>query len=191
MYQTLTVGDSYSFTTTVDDYPATDGWTLTHILRPRSSGTAIEIEATADGADYLTTITTTESADWDAGEYSVIAQVSMTGERHTLDAVALADGRLVSNLITILADPTEGDAVDTRSHARKALDAIQAVILGKAPQAILEYTIKDRGAKSWTPEQLLEFERVYLARVLNEEAAARRAAGLPDGRTSYLRFVRP
>lgn len=191
MYQRLIVGDSYEFTTVVPDYPASDGWTLAHVLRARVSGDAITITAVASGDDYLTTVLAATSAGWDAGDYTVTAQVSNVGlERHTLDAVALSDGRLASNLITILANPSEGEAFDDRSHARKTLDALNAMIEGRATKAQQRYTIKDRELWLIEPEQLIKFRQYYAALVLNEEAAARRAAGLPDGRTSYVRFNR-
>lgn len=192
MYQRLIVGDSYEFTTVVPDYPASDGWTLAHVLRARSgSNDAITMTAVASGDDYLTTVLAATSGGWDAGDYTVTAQVSNVGlERHTLDAVALSDGRLRSNLITLLANPSEGEAFDDRTHARIVLDAIEAVIEGRATKDQEEYTIKDRSLKRTPLADLVEFERIYRARVLAEEAAARRAAGLPDGRTSYVSLRR-
>lgn len=191
MYPRLIVGDSYEFGTVVPNYPATDGWTLSHLLRPRSSGDLITIAAVADGADYLTTITTTTSAGWDAGEYTVTAQVAKVGARHTLDAVALSAGRLTSTLVTILADPTEGDAYDDRSHARRTLDAINAMIEGRASKAQKSHTIRDRTVEYLAPEELIKWRTYYAGLVASEEAARRRAAGLPDPRRRYVRFGRP
>jgi hypothetical protein len=188
MYPRLIVGDSYSFTTTVDDYPATDGWTLTHLLRPRTSGDAITLTAVASGADYLTTVTAAVSAGWEAGDYTVTASVANVGlERHTLDAVALAEGRLTSNLITILANPAEGEAFDDRSHARIMLDRINELLESK-PLDIREYTIKDRGREYEGVEALLKLRDYYAVKVGREE---RIAAGLSANRTSYVRFNRP
>ena len=180
MFAKLIVGDSYSFSTTVADYPASAGWTLVHLLRPASgSADPITLTAAADGDDYLTTITPTASAAWEAGE------------RKTLNAVTLSRGRLTSNRITILANPTEGEPIDDRSHARKALDAIEAVIEKRATMSQKSYSIRDRSCESLAPSELIAFRRYYAGLVANEEAAARRAAGLPDPRRRYVRFGRP
>lgn len=192
MYPRLIIGDSYSFTTTVADYPATDGWTLSHVLRPASgSNDAITLTATADGEDYLTTVSTTTSGGWEPGDYTVIAQVAKVGERHTLDAVALSGGRLTSNRITVLANPAEGEAFDDRSHARKTLDALNAMIEGRASMEQKSFTIRERAVELLSPDELIKWRTYYAGLVAAEEAQARVAAGLPDPRRKYVRFARP
>jgi len=192
MYPRLIIGDSYEFRTTVADYPASDGWALSHVLRPASgSADPITLTAVADGDDYLTSVSTTTSAGWEAGDFTVVAMVTKAGERHTLDAVALSGGRLTSNRITILANPTDGEAFDDRSHARKTLDALNAMIEGRASMEQRGFTIRDRTVDLLSPDELIRWRGYYAGIVANEDAAARRRAGLPDPRRKYVRFMRP
>lgn len=191
MYPQLIIGDSYSFTTSVPDYPATDGWTLAHLLRPRSSGDLITLTAAASGDDYVTTVTAATSGGWDAGEYSVVAQVSnVGGERHTLDAVALSNGRLTSNLVTILANPSEGDAIDSRSYARRMLDTLRTTYEESAAQAQERFTIYDREVWLRKLEEIQKQIEYWQGIVNSEEAGARIASGLPDPCRKYVRFRR-
>lgn len=185
MLQTIIAGDTLTFTTTIADYPASEGWTLTHVLRPLSSGDAIQFAATASGDDYVTTVAATTTNGWEAGEYSLVAHVSKAGERYTLDAVALADGSLTNNIITVRANPADGDPYDSRSHARKTLDALEAMIEGRASQAQQRYTIRDREVLMLGPEELIKWRSYYRAEVAREEAA-----GSGRSRNSYLRFAR-
>jgi hypothetical protein len=193
MLQTIIAGDTLTFPNSVPDYPASDGWTLAHILRPLSgSADPITLSAVADGDDYETTIAATVTSGYEAGQFSVIAQVSnVGGERYTLDAVAISGGRLAHNIVTIRANPAEGEAYDSRSFARRALAAIEATMEGTASEAAKRFTIRDREVWKYDTEELIALRNYYRAEVLAEEAAARRAAGLSDGRTSYLRFNRP
>lgn len=192
MLQTIIAGDTLTFTNSVADYPASDGWTLVHVLRPLSgTNDARTLTAVADGDDYETTIAAATTGTWDAGDYSVIAQVSnVGGERYTLDAVAISAGRLKHNIVTILANPTEGDTYDSRSFARRALAAIEATMEGTASDAVKRFTIRDREIWKYEAEELIRLRDYYAGLVAAEDAAARRSAGLPDSRMTYVRLNR-
>jgi hypothetical protein len=177
----ITAGDTLDFLSTVDDYPATDGWTLTHQLIPRVSGDRQSFDAIAEGSDYRSTVAATTTADWTAGAYSWVAYVTLAGVRHTVQ----------SGMLTIVADPAEADAgYDPRTHARKALDALEAMIEGKATKDQLGYTINGRELRRMTWPDILTARSQYKAEVRAEEQAERVAAGLPDRRKLYVRLLR-
>lgn len=178
MHQRIVAGDTVEFRTSIPDYPASAGWTLKHILRPFTSGDPIELMATADGDDYSTTVAAVDTAAWAPGDYSLIAQVTNgSGDRLTLDPVAVAAGRLHSAIVTIVGDPAEGAAYDNRSHARKALAAIEAVLARRATKDQEEYQIEDRMLKRTPIGDLLRLRDYYRAEVAAEEAAAKLSAG--------------
>lgn len=193
MIPRIVAGDTVTFLNTIPDYPASEGWTLTHILRPRTgSGDPIEMVAVDDGDDYATTIPASDTGSYAPGTYTVVAQVSNDdNERFTLDAIAISGGRLRTNEITILANPAEGGAFDDRSHARKVLDALNAMIEGNATVSQKRYTIRDREVWGYDRDELIKWRQYYAGLVASEEAAARAAAGLPDPRRKYVRFGRP
>lgn len=168
MQSTITVGDTLNFVSSVAaypklvDYPATAGWTLTHKLMPRVSGTVLSFNATAEGADYRSIVLAATTAAWDAGFYSWAAYVTKAAERYTV-----AQGETV-----IVGDPANTNALDGRTHSRKTLDAIEAVIEGRATKDQMAYTIGTRSLQRMPIKDLLLFRAQYRLEVQNEERAA-------------------
>ena len=181
MRDTLIVGDSLDFTTSVPAYPASDGYTLTYRLIPRTSGTAITLVATTSGEDYRVTIAPDIAATWTAGEYTWSAWVEKTGERYSVD----------SGTVTLKVDPAIVSAYDGRSTARKALDAINLALETYGAQAhISEYTIGNRSMKFKDQADLLTMRASLAAEVWREEAAVKMAAGFPNPRQIRVRMAR-
>lgn len=178
MKSTLIVGDTLEFTTAVPDYPASAGWTLTYRLVPRTSGSAISFNASASGDDYLVQVGSTTTAAWAAGEYSWSAYVTKVTERHTVD----------SGICTLLPDPSLVAAQDKRGHARKVLDAIEAVIENRATLDQEEYAIAGRSLKRTPLPELLKLRQLYKSEVAAEDAAEKLAAGIATPRKIQVRL---
>lgn len=169
MKQLLIAGDTLDFLTTVIDYPASAGWTLSFRLVPQSAGTAYTFSAAAENDDYRSTVTAATTASWAAGEYSWSSYVTKGSERYTVD----------SGFLTIKANPaTVAAGTDLRSHARKALAAVEAVIEGRASLDQEEYTINGRSLKRTPVADLIRLRSFYKSEVAREEAAERLAKGL-------------
>lgn len=175
----LTAGDTLDFTTSVPDYPASAGWTLKYRLAPRSAGTAIDLTAAANGDDFDVTATSTTTASWATGWYTWTAFVEKAGERYTV-------GR--GQLEIRAASSTLAAATDGRGHARKVLDAIEAVLENRATLDQESYAINGRSLKRMPIEELLKLRQVYRAEVLGEEAAERLDAGLGMARKVQVRL---
>lgn len=177
----LTAGDTLDFTTSVPDYLASAGWTLKYRLAPRGSGSAIDIVAAASGDDYVVQVAASTTGSWAAGFYAWAAYVEKSGERYTV-----GDGELQIRV----ASSTLAAGTDKRSHARKVLDAINAVIEGRASKDQQEYTIGSRSLKRTPIEDLLVLRDKYRQEVANEAAAESVAAGLGNPRRAGVRFNR-
>lgn len=175
----LTAGDTLDFTTSVPDYPASAGWTLKYRLAPRAAGTAIDITATADGDDYAVQVVAATTASWATGYYTWTAYVELGAERYTV-------GR--GQLQIRAASASLAAATDGRTHARKVLDAIEAVIEGRASIDQQEYSINGRQLKRTPLADLMRMRNLYRNEVRNEEAADRLAAGLGGGGNIRVRF---
>lgn len=172
---TVNAGDTWRWTRSLDDYPASEGWVLSYTL---INGTAkISISATASGDDHAVTVSAATSAGYTAGTYDWRARVTKAGEVYTV-----GEGRLT------VRNAYAGSTFDARSHARKTLDAIEAVIEGRASSSTLEYSIAGRSLKHIPVSDLLALRDRYRAEVKREDAAAAVAAGLPDQRRVYVRF---
>lgn len=77
---------------------------------------------------------------------------------------------------------------DEQSHVKKVLDALEAVIEGKASKDQLSYSIQGRSLSrmSWT-EILMVYDK-YKALYFREKQAARIKKGLKTGSNIQVRF---
>lgn len=162
-------------------YPkASDGWTLTYYAK-NSSG-SITIAASADGDDFLVTITAAASAAYTPGVYAWAAFVSRTvnevAERHQVG----------SGTFEVLADLAAAGASDTRSHARKVLAALEATIEGRADADVNDYTMNGKSISKMRPEELLTWRDYYRTEVVMEERRERIKKGLGHHGRILMRF---
>lgn len=160
----------------LDDYPATT-WTLTYALRSTSS--KIDITASASGSYFYVSVAAATSAAWHPGAYQWQAYVTNGSERHVVDS-----GRLVVNEnLAALA------RFDDRTHARKVLDAIQAVIEKRATLDQQSITIAGRQLDRTPLPDLLALHSRYSNMVAGEVAEERLRNGLPStGGRVQVRF---
>jgi hypothetical protein len=175
----LFAGDSMSWTKSLADYPASAGWTLTYTFKD-STGIKLQKEATASADDYLMTIAPGETVGFVHGGMSWAAVVE-NGDG--------SQRRTVGNgYLLVKANPLEGAAVDPRSIARQALDAIEATMLGASFQS--EGTITYADSKSIVYRSLKElegFHAFWANKVRQEERADRIAKGKDSGSIIRMR----
>jgi hypothetical protein len=170
----IVAGDTAKWQRSLEDYPANQSWVLTYTLV--STAQRYTFSAAASGADHLVTVAAATTATWVAGTYTWRAQVSKAGEVYTVGTGSLR------------VRPSFATATDGRSHARKTLEAIEAVIEGRANSEVSYYMIGNRQLRYMTPAELLTLRDRYRAEVAREDAAQRVSAGLPDQRRVYVRF---
>ena len=190
--EVIVAGDTLDFLTTVQDYPPTDGWTLKYRLTPRFATPTfapIVLTATAVGGDYQIQASPATTATWPAGSYTWARWVEKTGARQTLDE---------SGQLEVRADPAAtAQGFDGRSHARKMLAAIIAVLENRASSTqrdMVGFTIGSRSQQfdqADTKEKLLELKSQYEWLVFNEDNAAGIARGEPNQRIVRVRFGQP
>jgi hypothetical protein len=122
-------GDTFSVTRSYADYPASEGWSVSLTLV--GSGSVYTVTSSADGDDHVVSATAAATGAWASGRYTVVEYVSKSLERYTLS----------SSVIEILPDLAAATAgQDTRSHARKVLDAIETFLgTGSITNASLEF----------------------------------------------------
>jgi hypothetical protein len=109
--------------------------------------------------------------------YSWRAQVSKAGQVFTV-----ASGSIV------VQPAFAASTLDNRSHARKALDAVQAYLENPANLSAAMYEIAGRKLQRLSIPDLLTLRDRYQFEVAREEAAALVARGLPDKRRVMVRF---
>ena len=180
----LVVGDGWDWQTSVDGYPATDGWTLKYRIIPPVAGTPITLTAVtaSDGTSYRVTVAPATTAAYIAGDYSWYAWVEKSGARVTID-----DG-----LVTIKGDPNVITTFDARTDARKVLDQLMAAYQSftSSNGTIKEYSIGSRRMVYQTSTDILKDIDYWKNQVANEDALEKMRDGLGNPRNIGIRFSR-
>ena len=126
----ITAGESLSWSAFFADFPAGDGWSLRYTLV--AAGEKITIDASADADAFLVEVAATDAAAYVAGKYQYQAHVSKGEERYKVD----------SGAIEIVADfATLAEGVDSRPWIDRAIEALEAAIVGRAGKTQLMQTV--------------------------------------------------
>lgn len=172
----LRAGLTWVWKKSLSDYPATT-WTLTYWFKQMGvSGTNFSVVASADGMDYSVTVTAATTANYTADDYSWVAVASSGTESYEVDRGTLK----------VLPKYNAVAALDDRSHARKVLEAIEAVIENRATKDQEEYSFSNRSLKRTPLPDLIKLRDKYRAEVYAEEASERAANGK---KTSTMQWV--
>lgn len=170
MQPKLTAGDTLNYRAVLPEYPASDGWSLKLRLIPRFAGTAVDVTAEVDGDAFNMRAGAGITSTWAPGRYGWALWVERGLEVYTVD----------QGQIDVLADPrTTAAPSDTRTHAERMLEAVEAVLEGRATQAHLEYTINGRQMRFIPPADLLALRDRYRMEVRAQLTAA---GALPGAR---------
>lgn len=173
----LRAGDTWKWTRSIGEYPA-PAWVLKYRFKNDSS--SFEVVGTQSGSGHMMTVARSTSAGIRAGRYAyqAFAENNTTAERFTVG----------TGYLSVLADFGNEGLVDARSHARRALEAIEAVLEKRATIDQEEYTIGGRSLKRTPIPDLLRLRQLYRNEVRDEDAADRIRKGLDSGRRILVRF---
>lgn len=150
-------GDTLAFTISEPDYPASAGWSLSYTLT--NTAGKITFSSSASGDQHAVSVAATTTSGYTAGRYRWVARAVKGSETYTVR----------QGEIEIKPDPS-GAAYDTRSHARKTLDALEAWIEGH-DMAVANYRVGDRQMQYIPIGELLTLRSRYQKEVRRETAA--------------------
>lgn len=167
-------GDSVSWTRTVPDYPASDGWELSY--RMVSVGQSHTISTTGNGAEFTVSLTGSDTASWASGEYELVAMVSRGADRYTLDR----------QRVIVKPNPAS-DSYDPRSFEEKLLAELEKLLQGKATKDKVTVTVDGQTIGRYTWSELIAAEKYYRGRVNQKR---RRERDKRTGRNSNRVLVR-
>lgn len=168
--QSIRAGDTLKWTKSLCDYSAADGWALSY--RFISASSKFDIAATQDGSssDFAVSVDAGTSAGYAAGTYRWVARVSKDGEKYTVG----------EGTVTVLPDLADASvATDPRSQNERILDAINALIEGRATSDVQSYKIHERELTKMSIQDLLYWRGIYAALVASEQTAL---SGVPARR---------
>ncbi len=161
------IGDVWEWSITLSNYPASDNWVLSYILKQAGSD-AKTITASVDTDGISHKIKVSDTTSYLPGKYKIsICITSSDEERQTL---GITDIELLPDMSTV---------DDPRTYNEKCLDAIEQVLAGTASRDILEYTFKDANYKFRSTTELIRLRNYY-------EQEVNREKGIKSGRIVYI-----
>ena len=169
----LIAGNTWQWDRGYSDYPA-GTWTATAYFENRHK--TFSVTAVASGSDFRFTIPAATSAGYPAGSYKVSVRVT-DGTQVFIAETGWCD---------VEVDPAASGLHDTRSWARRTLEAVEAFLSGNATTAQQSMSIQGRSISRWSITELREWRKELRQEVKMEEQGAR--AGL--GRNIKVRFSR-
>ena len=179
----LVVGDRWMWRRPdlVADYPTAD-YALTYEFHEDAGGGGshkFTITATETTTDYIVEIASATTASYTAGEYNWYAFITRSSDSQR---IAIDEGHTKIEL------NFANTNADNRSHAKKVLDAIQAVLENRASQDQMSYSIAGRSLSRMTIDDLMRFRDRYRAEY-NREIKLKRIKNKQDtGNTIKARF---
>ncbi len=161
----------------------TGNWTLTYFLRTNTTHEGHQVVGTSYGTGWEFTISATDSAGFDAGDWYVFAEATKGSEKFPLGNARIE----VFSTYTYASD-AQPDAFDGRTQAEKDLDAVTAAIRAIIADKAAEYSIGNRTFKRVDLAELRSRESQLNYIVNLERRRAKIANGLGDPFTKYVRF---
>lgn len=176
----IIAGDSINWVDSFPNFLPYDGWALKARLTPRNPTAAIlVIDAVVENDQFKIVANATATATLSAGLYNLVKWVERDDDRHTVE----------HSTIEVLPNPaTMAPGGDTRSHAAKMVDMIQAVLEGRASKSVQEYKIADREMKYIPIPELIVLLDKYKALLAAENRANSVNKGARLGRKIQVRF---
>lgn len=176
----ITAGDSLHWRRSLPDYKASGGWSLTYYLV--GGPATAELTSTAYGDDHDVVVTKDTTAGWVKGTYRLLGFAVSATERH----------QIYDHALEVAANPaTMQGGQDMRSHARRTLDLLEAVIEGRATDDVLNSSIEGTTISRLTPQELLRIATYYRSMVKSEEIKANAQKGRASGKIILAKFVAP
>jgi hypothetical protein len=161
------------------DYPSST-YTVKYVSRSAQGGGTHEfqVSGTADGDDYLFTITSVLSANYDIGHHHWQLEITRTSDS---ERIVIQTGSW--DVITDL-----DNNVDPRSHAEIMLDKIETVLQGRADADVLSYSINGRSLSKIPVTELVEWRDHYRREVVLQHRADHVRNGRAHSGTIKVRF---
>lgn len=163
----------------VADYPVATH-SAEYVARITGGGsTEHKIAATENADYYLFTITSAESATYDAGLYHWQLEITQTSSGNRI-VVDIGDFEFIPDMDDNQADP--------RIHAEKMLTKIESLLEGKADSDVSSYSIAGRSLTKLSFQELVDARDYYRREVVKHKNDALVKRGKKNGSTIQVRF---
>jgi hypothetical protein len=160
------------------DYP-TASYTLSYEFNLVDGSTVSNFSLTATESNNEYIIETSNTISYTSGEYNWVAYITRSSDSAR---IKLSEG------FTEIQENYATTTSSVRSHAKKVLDAIEAVIENRATMDQSSMSIAGRSLSRLTIDELLQFRDRYKAEYLKEVKKARIKNKKDSGNTIKVRF---
>lgn len=176
----LIAGDTWSWTASVQDYPAGDGWALTYVFT--NADQRFTVVSTADGNDHALTMTAANSSAIIPGRYGWTAFAKKSAQRFQVG----------TGTVQIRPNVEGNKPFDTRSDARIIYDGLMALWKSHSTGQALaaSYTIAGRAMAFKTSADLIKELQFWKMQVEAEEIDEKLRSGEQAGQKLYFRLER-
>jgi hypothetical protein len=168
----LIAGDTWQWTRDLADYPA-GTWTATVYFENKDG--VFNVTASASGTTHSFTIAAATTTGYKPGRYGWRLRVTDGTTTTTVE----------NGLTEVQIDPAKAGKADTRTWARRVLDAIEATLEGRASSDQLAMSINGRSISRTPFSELMDARD----RFRNEVRAQESPAGSGKGRDIKVRFT--
>lgn len=163
------------WTKRVGDYASTDGWSLVYSIRGATTFPDVTADPQSDGS-YSVTIAADTTKPLEPGRYVWSSHAYKAGppvERYPIDR----------GVMFVSLNLVDADTVVT--HAAKMLPIIEAVIEGRVPADVEQYTIGGRQLTKIPIQDLIGIRNLYRAELVRQRRAGKANPSMA------VAFVRP
>ena len=177
----LVIGDfvQWKRSDLVNDYPTAD-YSAEYVARIDAGGSSeIKIAATEASTYYLFTVTSTDSASFDAGMYNWQLEITQTS---TGNRVVVDRGHFE------ILDDLDVNGVDPRTHSEIMVAKIESLLQGKADSDVSNYSIGNRSLTKLSFEELMNAREYYQREVVRHMNEERVRHGKTGSSTIRVRF---
>lgn len=179
----IRAGDTYTYTVSSSDYPASAGWKLKVTLNNSSTFKQVDATTNADGESYDVTLKSADTDDFAAGVCQIVEAVESGS------GASLIRHTIFSGTLTILPNIAGASAAfDSRTTARKMLDAIETITLADFAKGHVTLSIGDRSITFRTWDEMMRARSSLKREVAAEETAEAIKLGLEPNKPIRTRF---
>lgn len=156
----LIAGDTWQWTRDLSDYPA-GTWTATIYFENRDG--VFNVAGSASGTTHSFTIAASTTTSYKPGRYGWRLRVTDGSTATTVE----------SGFSEVLVDPAKAGRVDTRSWARRTLEAVEAFLEGNASTAQASMSVGGRQISRWSLPELTKWREQLRSEVQSEESGSK------------------
>lgn len=173
----ITAGETWAWTKSLSDFPATDGYVLKYALQAVGKP-LITLTATTSGAGYAVNVLAATTAGYAPAVYTWQSYLELGAARYPGERGSLS----------VLASPL---AAYGSTHSTRTLALIELALEQRIPNGLEMTNVDGQELHLIGLEALTRLQRLYQAKVQAEANALRVANGLKSRRFVYTRFTSP